>query len=129
MILKNLQKFSKNVALITPDSKIIKYKDLIQSIENFKFHIKENKKLTFLFCSNDAEIIIAYLSFLDLRNPLMLIDSSLEDKKINELINSYNPEYIFLNKNNLNQKMKKMYSINNTNGIFINLKIKKKFFN
>ena len=127
MILKNLQKFSKNVALITPDSKIIKYKDLIQSIENFKFHIKENKKLTFLFCSNDAEIIIAYLSFLDLRNPLMLIDSSLEDKKINELINSYNPEYIFLNKNNLNQKMKKMYSINNTNGIFINLKIKKNF--
>jgi len=127
MILKNLKKFSKKVALITKDAKIIKYKDLIQGIENFKFYIKENKKLTFLFCSNDVEIIIAYLSFLDLRNPLMLIDSNLEDKKINELIKSYNPEYIFINKNNLNQKMKKMYSINNVNGIFINLKIKKKF--
>ena len=127
MILENLKKFSKKVALVTKDSKLIKYKDLIQYIENFKFHIKGNKKLTFLFCSNDVEIIIAYLSFLDLRNPLMLIDSTLDDKKINELINSYNPEYIFINKNHLNKKIKKMYSVNNTNGNFINLKIKKKF--
>ena len=63
MILENLKKFSKKVDLVTKDSKLIKYKDLIQYIENFKFHIKGNKKLTFLFCSNDVEIIIAYLSF------------------------------------------------------------------
>lgn len=129
MLLKNLKKFSKKVALVTKDSKIIRYKDLIHSIENFKFYIKENKKLTFLFCSNDVEIIIAYLSFMDLGNPLMLIDSKLDDKKIGELIDSYNPEYIFINKNDLNKKIKKMYSVNNTNGIFINFKIKKKIFN
>ena len=65
--------------------------------------------------------------FLDLKNPLILIDNNLEDQKVNDLIIAYNAEYIFLHNKNLNKKIKKMYSTNNTIGTFTNYKIKKKF--
>ena len=44
--------------------------------------------------------------FLDLKNPLILIDNNLEDQKVNDLIRAYK-EYIFLHNKNLNKKIKR----------------------
>ena len=128
MFLNNLKKYSENTAIITKDLEAIKYKELSEKINKFKLKINDSKKLTFLICTNDIEVIIAYLSFLEIKNPLMLIDATLSDKKINELIVAYNPEYIFLNKNSLTNKIKKMYSCNFKVNSFYNFKLKKLFF-
>ena len=128
MILNNLKKYSENIAIITKDLKTIKYKELFEEINKFKFKIKDRKKLTFLICTNEIEVIIAYLSFLEIKNPLMLIDVNLSDEKINELIVAYNPEYIFLNKNNSTQKIKKMYTCSSKINSFYNFKLKKNFY-
>ena len=68
MILNNLKKYSENIAIITKDLKTIKYKELFEEINKFKFKIKDRKKLTFLICTNEIEVIIAYLSFLEIAN-------------------------------------------------------------
>ena len=63
MFLNNLKKYSENTAIITKDLEAIKYKELSEKINKFKLKINDSKKLTFLICTNDIEVIIAYLSF------------------------------------------------------------------
>ncbi len=94
IIEKQIKKFSKNIFLVTEKRKIT-YDELL---------LRSEKKLNFI---NQGELILVVATntisffeiyFFSLKNniPIMLIDENISQKKIEEIINLYKPNYLFL---------------------------------
>ena len=93
---ENLKDFKKNTALITEDGKNISYENLLIASNQFASKISE-RCLIFILIDNDLESITALIGSEISNSAIMLLSPNINNEALIKLINSYNPEYIFLN--------------------------------
>ncbi len=92
----NLAMFSDKTAIINTKGETLTYSDLVNESDNLaKNYSKEQKNLVFIFCRNNAETIIGYLSALKSNSVAFLIDNKTDNKLMQVLIDTYKPEFIW----------------------------------
>ena len=101
-LIKKLNKFKNNIAIVDENNKKYSYKKIKQEINTFSKIINKKRRLCFILCQNDISTIIAYLSFLSSGSVVALIDKNIKNNSLQNLINIYEPDYIF----GLNEKYK-----------------------
>ncbi len=116
---EKLEKFSNREAIITEDSKIITYKELLTNIKEIEKIIKKQRNRIFLLADNSFEFLICYYAMLRKRSISFLLNSRLEKNKIYELIKIYKPHFIF-DCEGLHDEKKKEYNLIK---VFNNLKV------
>lgn len=91
---KELDKYDKNIAIITEGSKKISYKDLL----DYSDKITENvdRSLIFIICKNSLESIAGYIGFMRKDAVCGLIDDTMDVEFIENIIERYKPRYIYL---------------------------------
>ena len=93
---QNLKSFSNQIALIdTVTGKSATYSELEADADSIATIIKNhNKGIVFLFTTNTYNCIAAYLGILKSGNAVLLLDEKLNDEIRNDLIHTYNPEFV-----------------------------------
>ena len=117
-----IKKYKNNIALIT-EKENFSYNSLIDYSNKFFKKIKE-RSLVLIKCQNSFETFIAYITFVKLNCPIILVDGNLIDENYIEIINAYKPDYIFQIKRNT--KIELNYRLYNTFGFYDLLENKKK---
>jgi len=92
----NLLDFHDNV-LFTNNSNKFTYYEINNICDEMSSYIKD-KSLLFLLCSNCEEAIAGYLACLKSGSVPLLINSSINESLLKNLINKYKPNYIWLPK-------------------------------
>lgn len=93
-LINNLNKFKNNIAIVSENNKKYTYKKLQENLNNLSKKIKE-RSLAFIICKNDLSTVIAYLGFLKSKSVIALIDENIKAKSLDNLIELYQPEYIY----------------------------------
>lgn len=93
----DLQKYSKNIAAITADSKKKSYKDLLEAADDIAKQIKK-RCLVFVICKNCFESVAGYIGFMRARVVPVLINNTIDSIFLMNLIKTYKPKYIYLPK-------------------------------
>ena len=106
---------TKRVCIIDDDGTKYSYKEINIRINNLKKFFKK-KNLILIISSFSKDFIINYLSFLKYGQTQIILDENINQNYLNEIINKYNPKYIFLKSSII--KLPKKYNIQNKN--FIN---------
>jgi long-chain acyl-CoA synthetase len=88
-----IKKYKNNIALITEKDNF-SYDSVISYVNKF-FKGINDRSLVLIKCQNSFEIFIAYIAFVELNCPIMLVDGNLSDENYLEVINAYKPNYIF----------------------------------
>lgn len=96
MFYKALFKFSDNVALIHKQQKL-SYKDLDEACRDFSEQLSGAGGLGFIYCKNDMATCIAYLSCLQQKLPVLLLDGDISDDMSKQLKASYLPNFVIQN--------------------------------
>jgi long-chain acyl-CoA synthetase len=105
----NLHSFSDKV-VFTTDSNSFTYYEINNLCDEMSTYIKE-KSLLFLICSNCEEAITGYLACLKSGSVPLLINSSINESLLQNLIKKYSPNYIWLPKNkNIFESFKSIFS-------------------
>ena len=86
-----------NTAIIDGEGNYFTYKKIKSLISDFSKYLSE-RSLAFILVSNDLESVVSYLSFLDKNHVILLLSDDIKDKYLNNLINIYEPKYIFSNR-------------------------------
>ena len=92
----NLLDFHDNV-LFTSNSNKFTYYEINNICDEMSIYIKD-KSLLFLLCSNCEEAITGYLACLKSGSVPLLINSSINESLLKNLINKYKPNYLWLPK-------------------------------
>ena len=85
-------------AIITEAGKKIDYSVLHADADKLGHQIKR-RSLVFLLCSNDYETVAAYIGLLKSRSVPVLIQSTISDGLLSNLLATYKPSYIYLPQN------------------------------
>ncbi len=93
----DLECFSNSTAFST-QSEQITYEHLLKDIEEFSIHVK-SRKFAFLLCENSIESVIGYLACLRSGVVPLLIGSSIDEELLLNLINTYQPNFIWTSRN------------------------------
>ena len=99
IINKNIKRFSNNVFLITENKKI-KYKYLLSRAEE-KLNFISRGDLILITANNTLGFFEIYFFALNRNVPIILIDENTNSNNVNEIINLYKPNYVFLPVDNL----------------------------
>lgn len=94
--LEKLNKFKKKVALINEDNSKINYSELFE--QSKKLSIKFKKKLNIIICTNSYEFIVFYIASTMSNSTSILIDSTITEINLKNVVKSYKPNYIFFPK-------------------------------
>ena len=86
----NLSKFGNHLAVITDKGEQLTYAEL-----DAKTRIDVPRGLVFLLCSNTLQSLVGYLTCLQSRLPVVMLDGSKQKEVIDALIEAYQPEYIW----------------------------------
>lgn len=110
----DLEKYSSNIAVITGQSQQISYEKLLETADNIAKYSKK-RSLVFLICKNCFESVAGYIGFLRAGNPVALINNTINDDFLKNLVESYKPEYVCLptEKSALKINCKKIFSYAN----------------
>ena len=73
------------------------YKDLFYDINNFNF-LAEEKSLVFIISENNYECVAAYSGISYFDSVVCLLDQSIKQEALDNLINKFKPSYIFQKK-------------------------------
>jgi len=99
----NIEKFGNKIALVT-DKQNFTYTSIIDNSNKIFKRVKE-RSLVLLKCHNCFEIIVAYIALSRFNCPMILIDDNLNDQSYLEIINGYQPDYIFQKKKSKKDKI------------------------
>lgn len=91
----DLEKYSRNIAIITEESKQISYKDLLDAADNIGKQIKK-RSLVFAVCKNCFESVAGYIGFMRARAVLVLFHDTIDNILFANIVEAYTPEYIYL---------------------------------
>lgn len=91
----DLEKYSRNIAIITEESEQISYKDLLDAADNIGRQIKK-RSLVFVLCKNYLECVAGYIGFMRAKAVLVLIDGTINNIFLANLLKVYKPGYIWL---------------------------------
>jgi len=112
--LSEIKKYKNDIALIT-EKENFSYNSVISYVDKFFKDIKE-RSLVLIRCQNSFEIFVAYIAFVNLNCPIILVDGNSNDENYLEVINAYKPDYIFhIKKKN---KIKLNYELVKTFGFY-----------
>ena len=100
----NLERFKNRTAFIT-EKEIFKYYDIIKFSKKIEKKIK-TKKLILVLAENSISCLLGYVSFFINRHAIILINSNIDYKSLNKIINNYLPDYIWLDNKKLFDKSK-----------------------
>jgi len=102
----DLECFSNSIAFSTKLEQIT-YEHLLKDIEEFSIHFR-SRKLAFLLCENRIESVLGYLACLRTGVVPLLIGSSIDEELLLNLINTYQPNFIWTCRNfdSLNKEWK-----------------------
>ena len=96
MITKELLYTYKNsIALITDKNQSISYKD-IDSFSNTLYSKINHRCLVFCLCKNTIDSLTGYISFVTNKVVPLMLDAGLEIDLLNNLIKLYQPEYLWM---------------------------------
>lgn len=90
-----LNRYINNTAVITDKGECLTYGDLIAEMARFAGSIVE-KGLLFCFCENSLGSFVGYVACVDHNIPIVLLDGSKELSTLQNLIDIYQPEYIWM---------------------------------
>ncbi len=90
----NLKKYKNNIAMITDDGITYTYHQLDQLQQEFAAKV-QHRKLGFIICTNAVACVVAYVSCITNKIPIMLVSENIIDEKLEELIDKYKPEWIY----------------------------------
>ena len=124
-LFKNLKKFKKNTALISPDGENVTYNDIIKFSDKINSLIKKNS-IVLIILSNNIESIKGYISFVRSENLSILLDKSFKPEFAKKIIQKYKPDYIYMPKNFLERIFYKKILYKGRNYILYQTEVKKK---
>ena len=93
--LNKIENFKSNVCLINENKKYFSYDDILTKGKNLREKIK-SRSLIFVLAENNIEFLTAYISFFKKEIVQMLLNPKISTTFLNELIETYMPNYIFL---------------------------------
>ncbi|MDT8977365.1 AMP-binding protein [Paenibacillus sp. chi10] len=95
-LLFNFAAFKNRKAIITQSGEHFSYDDLIRECDRFQpFFESRDKKLVMILAKNNIETIIGYLAAVQSNNAAMMIDAHLDSEILNNLISTYQPDFIW----------------------------------
>lgn len=108
------EKYLDRVIIETDKGKIYTYKDLDKIHDIIKNNTKK-RETVFLICKKCPASILAFLSFLRNEVIVFMLDDKIDNDVIKQLIDSYEPNYIFVNNNNIDayKNFKEVLNIEN----------------
>ena len=86
----NLSKFGDNLAVITDKGEQLTYAEL-----DAMTRIDVPRGLVFLMCSNTLQSLVGYMTCLQSKLPVVMLDGSKPKEVIDALVEAYKPEYIW----------------------------------
>ena len=93
--LEKIEKFNSNICFIDENEKKTLYKDIIGKSEILTKRLKP-RALIFVLISNHVESLTGYIGFLRKGLVQMLLNPKIDINLLQELIQSYSPDYLFL---------------------------------
>ena len=119
---KNISK--DKVAIITKDNIKITYGELLRKVTYVGGFIT-TRTVCLIKTSNTLEGLIIYLACLQKKAVAMLLDNNTKENSFHEIINSFKPNYIFSNLENIENINYKKYNNDVISSFFIQKKFKK----
>lgn len=108
MLFQNLNNFKKNIAIFNNKKKIY-YNDLVKDVKELEKKLEDkNRNLCFLVAENSPTFIKLYISLVRLNYVIILIDVKINSDNLENLINDYKPNLIFIPKNYILRFKKKI---------------------
>ncbi len=86
--------FQDNIALIEDTKEEMSYRQLQEAADTLKSHLC-HRVLTFCLCSNTISSIVGYVAFIQENIPTLLLDANKDDELLQNLIDIYQPMYIW----------------------------------
>ncbi len=124
----NFSKFKNKIALLDSNNEKIYYKDLISYSKKISKKIRE-KSLTLILIDNSLTSTICYVSLLNKKKPILILNQNISNKFLNNILKKYEPENICVSSKYYQKKIFKNYkSIFNFREFeFLTLKTKNNF--
>ena len=98
-LFKTFKKFKKKIAIIDDCNQKLSYQDLITAANDISKKIKK-RSLILMISENSIGSILAYIFCILKKHPVLIVDTKTPPKKIKNIINNYNPKFIFCSKIN-----------------------------
>lgn len=94
MFFDELEKFSGKYAIIDDRGDKVSYSDLVDLSDRI-CEKAVSRQVVFILCQNETEVLCGYLGFLRKRIIPVMVDSNIEEKLLDSLLEKYMPSYIF----------------------------------
>ena len=91
----NLDKFKQNIAVITDKGERLSYEELIGGTNSFANAVPQKQGLLFCLCENRIGSLVGYIACMEHHIPIVLLDGSKEISVLKNLMEIYQPEYIW----------------------------------
>lgn len=89
--------FKNNIAVITDDGNHYSYKEILSTIDVIFKNI-ESRSLVFCLTQNSLGSLVGYLAFIQNKIVPLMLNSDLDYELLDNLISTYNPEYLWIPK-------------------------------
>lgn len=126
MFIFNKLNFKNNYIAITDSDIKYRYSDLKIFSDNIK-SFTQKRSLVFCVCENNIETLFGYCSFIKNKVVPLMVDKSINEKLLHNLIDIYNPKYIWISNSRIDlfNKFDIIFSYQNYILIDLNNKIRK----
>lgn len=91
----SFKSYEHNVAMIDESGRKITYGELEEMQKVYNSYMDSDRSFVFLICDLAPESLIIYISCIQNRIPLMILDNSLSKEVIDKLLESYRPKYVW----------------------------------
>lgn len=98
----DLNKYSRNTAVITDKGEWLSYNDLIAVTDAFAKAVPQ-KGLLFCLCENRIGSLVGYVACMEHHIPIVLLDGSKDISVLQNLVAIYQPEYIWADNEKANE--------------------------
>jgi len=118
----NLEWFKENILINYSEGECYTYQNIINISDEIYSQIN-HRTLVFCLCKNHPGAMAGYISFLRNKVVPVMLDASLDDELLNELIDDYKPEYLWLPQEQLIENFKENVVFSTLNYSLVKLKI------
>lgn len=92
---EHLERFGGQVALLVSNGSSLTYTELAQQCDALNTKLGAGKKLIFVFCGNNIETVVGYVSALRGGHTVLMLDKSADLSAVSALIEIYEPNFLW----------------------------------